>query len=64
MGPSVAFLLVILVLVYLAASIKIVRQGFQYTIERFGRFTEVARPGLNFYPAFFYAVGRKINMME
>ncbi len=64
MGLSVAFMLVILVLVYLAASIKIVRQGYQYTIERFGRFTEVARPGLNFYPAFFYAVGRKINMME
>lgn len=64
MGLSVAFLLVILVLIYLAASIKIVRQGYQYTIERFGRFTEVARPGLNFYPAFFYSVGRKINMME
>ena len=64
MGLSVAFLLVILVLIYLGASIKIVRQGYQYTIERFGRFTEVARPGLNFYPAFFYAVGRKINMME
>jgi len=55
---------VILLLVYLAASIKIVRQGYQYTIERSGRFTEVARPGLNFYPAFFYSVGRKINMME
>ncbi len=53
-----------LVLFYLAVSVKVVRQGYQYTIERFGRFTEVARPGLNFYPAFFYAVGRKINMME
>lgn len=53
-----------LVLFYLAVSVKVVRQGYQYTIERFGRFTEVAKPGLNFYPAFFYAVGRKINMME
>ncbi|WP_176591674.1 SPFH domain-containing protein [Sphingobium sp. EM0848] len=53
-----------LVLFYLAVSVKVVRQGYQYTIERFGRFTEVARPGLNFYPAFFYSVGRKINMME
>jgi regulator of protease activity HflC (stomatin/prohibitin superfamily) len=41
-----------------------VRQGYQYTIEHFGRFTTVARPGLGFYPAFFYRVGRKINMME
>ncbi len=52
------------VLLYLFASVKIVRQGFQYTIEYFGRFTAVARPGLNFYPALFYRVGRKVNMME
>ncbi|MEP9402918.1 SPFH domain-containing protein [Sphingomonas sp. VNH70] len=56
--------LVLLVLLYLFASVKIVNQGFQYTIEHFGRFTAVARPGFNFYPAFFYRVGRKINMME
>src|SRR3546814_9910264 len=49
---------------YLMASIKIVRQGYQYTIEYFGRFTVVARPGFNFYPAFFYRVGRKVNVME
>jgi len=52
------------VLLYLFTSIKIVHQGYQYTIEHFGRFTTVARPGFNFYPAFFYRVGRKVNMME
>jgi regulator of protease activity HflC (stomatin/prohibitin superfamily) len=52
------------VLLWLFASVKIVRQGYQYTIEYFGRFTTVARPGLNFYPAIFYRVGRKVNMME
>jgi regulator of protease activity HflC (stomatin/prohibitin superfamily) len=41
-----------------------VRQGHQYTIEHFGRFTSVAKPGFNFYPAFFYRVGRRVNMME
>ncbi|OYY79481.1 MAG: hypothetical protein B7Y43_03005 [Sphingomonas sp. 28-62-20] len=56
--------LVILVISYLLASVKMVRQGYQYTIEHFGRFTTVARPGLNFYPAFFYGVGQRINMME
>lgn len=64
MGITAAFLVALLVFIYLGVSIKIVRQGYQYTIERFGRFTEVARPGLNFYPAFFYNVGRKVNMME
>ncbi|HKT77769.1 MAG TPA: SPFH domain-containing protein [Sphingobium sp.] len=64
MLTTFALTVTLLVLFYLAVSVKVVRQGYQYTIERFGRFTEVARPGLNFYPAFFYAVGRKINMME
>jgi regulator of protease activity HflC (stomatin/prohibitin superfamily) len=61
-----AFLVVlaILVFIYIVSSVKIVTQGYQYTIEHFGRFTAVAAPGFNFYPAFFYRVGRKVNMME
>ena len=59
-----ALIIVILVLVYLFVSLKIVRQGFNYTIEYFGRFYQIAEPGLNFFPAFFYRVGRKVNMME
>jgi regulator of protease activity HflC (stomatin/prohibitin superfamily) len=54
----------VLVIFYLFASVKIVRQGYRYTIERFGQFTQVAQPGFNLYPAFIYRVGRKINMME
>ena len=52
------------VLLYLIASVKIVKQGYQYTIEHLGRFTAVARPGFNFYPAMLYRVGRRVNMME
>ena len=54
----------VLVVFYLFASIKIVRQGFNYTIEYFGRYQVTAQPGFNFFPAFFYRVGRKVNMME
>ncbi len=57
-------LLIALVLLYLVSSIKIVRQGYQYTIEHFGRYTTTAAPGFNFYPALFYRVGRRVNMME
>ncbi|MFC3580748.1 SPFH domain-containing protein [Sphingomonas hylomeconis] len=64
MALILSAIVVALVLFYLMTSIKIVRQGYQYTIEHFGRFTTTARPGFNFYPAFFYRVGRKINMME
>ncbi|MEH6756347.1 MAG: SPFH domain-containing protein [Parasphingorhabdus sp.] len=64
MELTAAFFFFVLVIIYLGASIKIVRQGFHYTIEYFGRFTTVATPGFNFFPAFFYRVGRKVNMME
>ncbi|HET9428196.1 MAG TPA: SPFH/Band 7/PHB domain protein, partial [Allosphingosinicella sp.] len=61
MGLGIAIILAF-VLLYLFGSVKIVRQGYQYTIEYFGRYTTTARPGLNFYPVFFYRVGRKVNM--
>ena len=60
----VFFFLLILVVLFLFSGIKIVRQGYHYTIEYFGRFTTVAQPGFNFYMPFFYRVGRKVNMME
>ena len=37
----------ILVLLVVMMSVKIVSQGYRYTIERFGRFVRVAEPGLN-----------------
>jgi regulator of protease activity HflC (stomatin/prohibitin superfamily) len=64
MTLTLAGLVLLVVIFYFMMSIKVVRQGYQYTIEHFGRFTTVARPGLNFYPAFFYRVGRRVNMME
>jgi regulator of protease activity HflC (stomatin/prohibitin superfamily) len=62
--PLFFTILVILTFLYLFSGVKVVRQGYQYTIEYFGRFTTVAKPGLNYYPPFFYRVGRKVNMME
>ena len=56
--------IVVLVLFYVMTGVKIVHQGFRYTIEHFGRFTRAAEPGFHFVPPFFYRVGRKINMME
>ncbi len=53
MEPLNIFLLVAVavVLLYLFSSVKIVTQGYQYTIEYFGRFTAVAAPGHQlFYP--------------
>lgn len=54
----------VLAIVYVMMGVKMVRQGYQYTIERFGKFTSVAQPGLTLIIPFFDRVGRKVNMME
>ena len=64
MAFLLAGLLVFLVLLYLMLGMKVVRQGYQYTIERFGKFTAVAQPGLTFIVPLFDQIGRKVNMME
>ncbi len=56
--------LVVLALIIVMMSVKIVSQGYRYTIERFGKFVRVAEPGLNLVTPFVYRVGHKINMME
>lgn len=45
-------------------AVKTVRQGFQYTVERFGKFTRVLSPGFHLINPFFDRIGRKMNMME
>lgn len=54
----------VLVLSYVIMGVKIVRQGYRYTIEHFGRFVRVAEPGFNYVTPFVYRVGRRINVME
>lgn len=54
----------VLAFVFLMMAIVVVRQGFNYTIERFGRYTHTAHPGFNLIIPFFDRVGRKVNMME
>ena len=45
-------------------AVIIVRQGYEYTLERFGRFTTTLRPGFHFVIPFINRVGHKVNMME
>ena len=59
-----AGLLVLLLVMLLAMGVRVVRQGYVYTIERFGKFTKSADPGLHLLVPFFDRVGHKINMME
>ncbi len=51
-------------LILLFSSVKVVPQGYQYTVEQFGRYTRTLSPGLTFLIPFMDRVGRKLNMME
>lgn len=57
------FLFTVLIFI-VTTSIKIVPQGYHWTIERFGKFIKVLQPGLNLVIPFIDRVGHKINMME
>jgi len=44
--------------------VKTVPQGYEWTVERFGRYRKTLRPGLNLIVPYFDRIGRKLNMME
>src|SRR3974390_369804 len=56
--------LVFVAIITLFAGVKTVPQGYNWTIERFGRYTRTLTPGLNLIVPYFDRIGRKINMME
>ncbi len=60
----VVILLVVLAVVFIISAVKQVPQGFEWTVERFGRYTQTLTPGLTLIVPFIDKVGTKINMME
>lgn len=60
----VVIVLVVLVILIILAGVKTVAQGFNFTVERFGRYTRTLSPGLNIIVPFIDRIGRKMNMME
>ncbi|MCF6301212.1 MAG: SPFH/Band 7/PHB domain protein [Proteobacteria bacterium] len=51
-------------IVFLKMVFVVVPQGYEYTVERFGQFKRVFRPGLGIKIPLMETIGRKINMME
>ncbi|MFZ5723694.1 MAG: SPFH domain-containing protein [Pseudomonadota bacterium] len=45
-------------------AVKFVPQGYEWTVERFGRYVETLSPGLGLINPIFSKIGRKINVME
>jgi len=64
-GLSITLIAIgILVILVLFSGVKTVPQGFNYTVERFGRYTRTLRPGLNLIIPFVDSIGKKMNVME
>ncbi|HUB94939.1 MAG TPA: SPFH domain-containing protein [Stellaceae bacterium] len=56
--------LAVLVLATIAAGVKTVSQGQQWTVERFGRYRTTLHPGLNLIIPYIDTIGRKVNVQE
>src|ERR1043165_3373859 len=64
-GLSITLIVLgILAVLVLLAAVKTVPQGYNFTVERFGRYTRTMKPGLSLIIPFVDGIGRKINMME
>jgi regulator of protease activity HflC (stomatin/prohibitin superfamily) len=61
---TVALVFLVLAIIIALSAIKIVPQGREFTVERFGRYTRTLKPGISFLTPFVETVGRKVNMME
>jgi regulator of protease activity HflC (stomatin/prohibitin superfamily) len=66
MSGLLIFLIVvaIIVLAAIAGAVRTVPQGYQWTVERFGRYRITLSPGLRVINPFIERIGRKVNVQE
>jgi regulator of protease activity HflC (stomatin/prohibitin superfamily) len=66
MSPFSIFVLALLILIVVTviATAKVVPQGYNFTVERLGRYVRTLRPGLGIIVPFIERIGRRLNMME
>jgi len=69
MGALSGFLIfliavVIVALTIISRGVRTVPQGYQWTVERFGRYRETLMPGLRLINPFTDRIGRRVNVQE
>ena len=64
MLTMLAGIVVLAGVILLFKTVRVVPQGYEWTVERFGRYTQTLSPGLHFLVPVVYGIGRKVNMME
>lgn len=60
----IGVVIIVLAIIIIAKLVRIVPQGYEWTVETFGRYTRTLSPGLHFLIPFYQAVGARMNMME
>ncbi len=60
----VSIIVILLAILIVYKGIVIVHQGYEYTIERLGRYTRSLRPGFSIIIPFVDRIGARVNMME
>jgi len=64
-GPNLfVIVLVVLAIAIVFSGVKTVPQGYEFTVERFRRYTRTLPPGLNLIVPFIDRIGNKVNVME
>lgn len=63
---NLVFILIAIVvgLIAVRTAIKFVPQGYNWTVERFGKYTKTLGPGMHVIIPIMDGIGRKMNMME
>jgi regulator of protease activity HflC (stomatin/prohibitin superfamily) len=61
---TVAIIVIVVAVLIVFKGVVIVTQGYEYTIERLGRYTRSLRPGFHIIIPFIDSIGAKVNMME
>jgi len=61
---STIIVIAILAAVTIIKGVKMVPQGYEWTVERFGKYTHTLSPGLHIIVPFIDGIGRRQNVME
>ncbi|MBR1825579.1 MAG: SPFH/Band 7/PHB domain protein [Alphaproteobacteria bacterium] len=61
---EVAIVLTVLVFAIIMKYVVIVQQGYEYTVENFGKYTRSLKPGFHILIPIFESIGAKINRKE
>ena len=61
---ALPIIVIVAIIVVITKAWLTVPQGFEYTLERFGKYKQTLGPGFHLITPFFEKIGRRMNMME